>query len=356
MAAVPLYTLGTWTRSSKATSIRVEVQSITIIPNGVELLARAWKNGQPLGFGADGSVEIERFRIYNPPTLVPDANGKITRSWTDPITKQVQVRKLREDPKEALRDALVDTIRLVGKEDTKIEPGKVGNTTSTFYPDPNVESTSVDGYVTRLVQPTGESIATIVGGAGTAADDSSSEVFIQIQTDAGAVSPNVNNITRGIFLFDTSALPDGDAISSATLSLYGTTPQGPASGDTTQGSSVCIVASTPASNTALVAADYSQVGTTDLATRIGFSSWNSAGYNDFALNSSGIANISKTGVSKFAGRVNHDLDSSFTPWAAQNSYRRVISADTVGTTQDPKLVVEHAVPASGNAMFMGANF
>ena len=27
----------------------------------IEILARAWKDGKPLGFGADGSVETERY-------------------------------------------------------------------------------------------------------------------------------------------------------------------------------------------------------------------------------------------------------------------------------------------------------
>src|SRR3990167_1069334 len=47
------------------------------------------KRGTELrGFGADGSVEIERFRIYNPPILVDDPNGTIIREWTDEITKE----------------------------------------------------------------------------------------------------------------------------------------------------------------------------------------------------------------------------------------------------------------------------
>src|SRR3972149_5045079 len=59
-------------------------------------------------------------------------------------TKQ---RKLREDPAEAIRQVIVHNVTLVGKENTKIILGKVGNTTSTFYPDSDPESTSVDGDV-----------------------------------------------------------------------------------------------------------------------------------------------------------------------------------------------------------------
>src|SRR3990167_8130850 len=45
-----------------------EVKNIEINgQHGIELFARAWRGTQQLGFGSDGSVEIERFRIFNPP-------------------------------------------------------------------------------------------------------------------------------------------------------------------------------------------------------------------------------------------------------------------------------------------------
>src|SRR3990167_1737916 len=53
-----------------------EVKAIEINgQHGIELFARAWRGTQQLGFGSDGSVEIERFRIFNPPILVDDPNG-----------------------------------------------------------------------------------------------------------------------------------------------------------------------------------------------------------------------------------------------------------------------------------------
>ena len=61
--------------------LQIKVQSISKIEGGVEVFARAWREGQQLGFGTDGSVEIERFRIFNPPVLVPDPNGEIVREW-----------------------------------------------------------------------------------------------------------------------------------------------------------------------------------------------------------------------------------------------------------------------------------
>src|SRR3990167_7852294 len=54
--------------------VDVELGQVEEITGGVQLLARAWRtsDGVAIGFGRDGSVEWERFRIYNPPIMVPD--------------------------------------------------------------------------------------------------------------------------------------------------------------------------------------------------------------------------------------------------------------------------------------------
>ena len=56
----------------------IEVQSITQIPEGVRIFARAWQGSEPVGFGTDGSVEIERFNFINPPVMVPDGTTRTT--------------------------------------------------------------------------------------------------------------------------------------------------------------------------------------------------------------------------------------------------------------------------------------
>jgi hypothetical protein len=38
----------------------IEVNGIA----GVEVFAKAWKNNQQIGFGDDGSIEIERFQVF----------------------------------------------------------------------------------------------------------------------------------------------------------------------------------------------------------------------------------------------------------------------------------------------------
>ena len=51
------------------------IQIVEMVPinGGVEVFARAWDStGKQYGFGKDGSVDLERFRIINPTIMVPD--------------------------------------------------------------------------------------------------------------------------------------------------------------------------------------------------------------------------------------------------------------------------------------------
>ena len=48
------------------------------IEGGIQIFAQAWNlDGTQVGFGKDGTVDIERFQIINPPILVPDENGDV---------------------------------------------------------------------------------------------------------------------------------------------------------------------------------------------------------------------------------------------------------------------------------------
>ena len=106
-----------------------------------------------------------------------------------------------------------------------------------------------------------------------------------------------------------------------------------------------IYSATPASNTALVAADYSTGGTTAYATALTYASITTSAYNDFTLNATGLGAIDKTGITKFCGRnANYDVAGVAPANHDQNrTSRRVIvsTADAAGTGQDPKLVVTH---------------
>lgn len=214
-------------------------------------------------------------------------------------------------------------------------------TVTTVYPDPSVEVATVDGYARR--SGIDESLATIRAGAGTASGDADTNIDQRIE---GSVTSNqFRLLDRMFYLFDASSIPDTDDISAGTLSPFGATSKATGLGSP----DYHIAGSTPASNTAIVNADYSQVQTTSFGS-IANASWNTAAYNDITLNADGRANISKTGISKFSGQFNWDINNDFTgAWVSEAvSNFGIYLADQAETTNDPKLTVTHAAPGGGD--------
>lgn len=316
---------------------RFEITDIVPTAEGIEVFARVrTPDGKQYGFGPDGDVDIERFRFVNPPVLVEDSAGPIVRTWVNAYGVTME-RRLRADPKEAILQALEGTLneKTEKKLDTEIKAEKVGRTTTTIYPNP---ATSIDGYSNFSAGATWAAAHDALAGTG------ASDTITEARAIETHFLGGVYYITRGFFLFDTSVIPDTDVISSATLSLY-TGPTGIADND---GASVDVVASTPASDTAITVLDYDQVGTTVFST-LDMGSLSLGAYNALAFNASGIAAITKTGVSKFATRSSKDT--SNTAPAFESSWF-VFYADETGTATDPKLVIEHAAANTFNPAFM----
>lgn len=335
IAALPL--CGTY----QAGSLRIEIRSVAQIAGGVELYARAWRGSTQLGFGVDGTTEWERFRFINPPILIPDPAGSIVRRWTDEKGAS-HTRPLTEDPAAAIREALRQTIALVGRADTTIVLGSVGHTTTTFYPDADPESTSVDGFV-QSRDATSDWATAWNATDGTGATDNGTSFNIVSVKEAGLV-----RIARGFFLFDTSSLTSGVTVSSATFSLH--TVSGASSPDA-EVDPVYVVSSSPASNTSLSTADYDQRGAVSLG---GTLTYSADAYIDSTLNASGIANISKTGVSKFAALGDDDFNNVTPTSHPSTNGWSTWAADQTGTTQDPKLTVVYA-PTPATAAVRNAN-
>lgn len=204
--------------------------------------------------------------------------------------------------------------------------------TTTVYPDPDTETTSVDGWS----DSSNGSWSTAHGAAtGDIANDSSTTLNAHVFTIA-----SVFTIRRSFLLFDTSAISDASTISAGVLSIYPTTV---VDGDNDANAYMAIVTSTPASNTAITTADYDQLGTTeqhDAGERKDLTSLGTGAYADFTFNSTGRGNISKSGVSKFGVREGHDINNDAITGTDANSGVNPFSAsETSGTSQDPKLVV-----------------
>jgi len=303
--------------------------------HGIELFAKAWKKGKKCGFGKDGTTEIERFRIYNPPILVPDENGDIIREYTekDILTGEnlIKQRKFRENPEKALQEELVHIISLIEKNGENIVDGKIGNTTSTFYSVAGANS-PVDGFASRTSQATYPLARDTADGLYGITSDTVNYV-------AAEVGGGNYSVYRLFNCFNTATLGT-DTITSAIVSLYFAAGVGSQGIGLTQGS----LAST--ANITTGDFDACTINNPDEgATR---SSFPSAGYNNWTLNATGRSWIEKSGVTDFCFRDVKDIDDE-TPPASPRQYKGFYSADYTGSTTDPKLVVVHSASVAGKS-------
>lgn len=234
-------------------------------------------------------------------------------------------------------------------------PPKIGLTTSTFYPDPNAESTTVDGPVVNdrsttswdtTHDATSASNDLGLGGAFPSRGEPANwtEGIFSYQYQGGSRTI----ISRGFFLFDTASIDDTDTISSATFSWYVLYELDYS--DNTSQEYIALVSSTPASNTDLVVGDFDQCGDainnpTKGASDLTNASVSLNAYNDWALNATGLGWITKTGVTKLGLREGHDVEDVVPTYSGDTNDVYSVAgrfADYTGTSSDPKLVVVHA--------------
>ena len=323
----------------------IEIVDTKAIEGGVEVLARAWDAKGRVGFG-DGTVDIERFSIFNPPINPPDGTKTKFISEVDAVEREAD--NFEENPQKALLFGLAHIIKVKKEKHgpERVIPNKIGNTTSTFYPAAGA-NTPVDGNA--AYDSSSVSFATIRAAAGTGGNNGSDvgggDFVDMIRIQSAGTSDNYDSMYVGIFLFDTSSIPDTDTISSATASWYGF-----AKFDNFSQSFV-LTNSDPDATNNITSADYTD-HVTDMATELGTSrititDLSTTAYNDFGVTSPD-SNVSKTSLTKLGLRVSADFDNSAPTWSASVSGgAQVFDADTTGTTKDPKLVVEHAAGGGG---------
>lgn len=219
-------------------------------------------------------------------------------------------------------------------------PIKLGLTTSTFYPDPNVETTTVDGWVDRGNRSTWTDSRDTADGVGT--NDSAVTIYCNAERETSSIY----SVFRDFLLFDTAIIGSGSTISSATLDIN-TTDVGGSTGGTVF---ACLIQTSPASNTSLAIGDYDALtvnSPSEGATRI--TPNGSTGVKTFTLNATGQGWISKTGITKLGIRESYDVDNT-TPSSIGRRYWGYDSADQTSTT-DPKLVVVHTAASANSAFF-----
>lgn len=216
-----------------------------------------------------------------------------------------------------------------------------GFSTLTSYPDAgDPGTTTCDGTVQRSAVD--ESWITIIAGAGNGPTSVSDAGFSALWVDASDTTNQFTMNRRSVFLFDTSSLGNEVTISASVLSLYGEDKDNTFTGTAPN---MDIYTSTPASNTTLVNADYSQFGTvSQTGSPKAYSSWSATGYNNFTFNATGIGNVSKTDISKFGLRnANFDVAGVSPTWSNAGSFYFYCDfADITGTSTDPKLVVTYS--------------
>ncbi len=312
---------------------------------GYEIYVKAWNGNKQYGFGDDGSIEIERFRNYGFESfLIEDENGTIEKTYTGfipSLNKTITItKKYREDLQQAILFDLEHTIKVVGKLNTKIEIGKIGKTTDTFNPLRIASVRSGTGYFAN--NTSGGNFAAWRGptSASNPSTTGADPDFCYIQMEkTGASTYGWNVRTWGNF--DTSSIPDSNAISSAVLSIK---PDGSVFGGPTDpltGTKLGVTSFTPANPRSVVATDIDNFADIRFATDIAWSSLVSGTYADFTLNANGIANINVTGDSCFYWRMNWDIDNSAPSATSGNTG----TGFAFGVSNPQKLVVTHA--ASG---------
>ena len=220
--------------------------------------------------------------------------------------------------------------------DAWINPTGYTTNTTTFYPDPHAEISSVDGYAIHLQDNT--AWTTLRGAAGT--NGYESENITQVMGFKTGSTSLYTQIYRSLYVFDTSTLPSDATVLSANFYLYGYAKVD----NNAAAPNINIYSSAPATNTAIVAGDYDSLGSTAFSTPIVYGDWSITGYNVFPLNADGIAAIEVDDVSKFGTRsANYDVANVAPPRAGNNLYTSVSawSADLAGIDKDPKLTVTY---------------
>lgn len=301
----------------------VNILSIEKIPSGVVVYVQANKSGQKIGFG-DGTVEIEKFTIINPPTCVDDPMGNIQIPYTD-FNGKPQVRLLREDPVQALNETLYTAIRKTASVSDTVIPGKVGKSTLIVFPSSDL-ACEADGASWALAHAkvTADLTYTTHG-------------YVMGRGDSGGV------IVRYYINFDTSALTSGATISAVNLGMWG---QDKAANGTVA-RSYNVYQSTAADTITSADMDSCNVLSSDTkfcATDITEANFktDSSTEMDFAFNATGIAAISKTGITKIVHReVQYDAGNVDPASSVGFPYGDYLTSTATGTSHDPTLTVTY---------------
>ena len=201
----------------------------------------------------------------------------------------------------------------------------------TFFSDPSVELTTVDGYITCNASCGATFAAARAASVGNNSNDTDTTVYAYTYTTP--------ILARSAMLFDATATTFLGSIDSVTLQLYSVSK---INNDNDGDDTVVVVSSNPASNTSLVTADYNDFGATAYATAVDITGITTGAYNTFTFNATGRATISAA-ILKYGIVEGHDFTGNAPAGTNEAAFS---SADTTGTSQDPVLTVTHTAAAA----------
>jgi len=265
--------------------------------------------------------------------------------------EKIEPKQFEDIPFDPIRKIYKATIQKISGLDTPITDDDASTkkyvddnitenlSTLIFFSEPDPEIASVDGTLRRTAN---ESWAAKIAGAGTYSNDA--ETSANYSLGAACTSAEGTPWTylyRVVFLFDTSDLPSDCTVVSAEMSFCVKTKENTFTNQKAP-FGIYLVASAPASDTALGISDFQTMGTTNFGTAgIAYDDVSTTVYNTITLNTAGLAAISKTGVTKLGLRLAYDGLVAATPGWENSKYCRyyIYYADDAITYMQPKLKV-----------------
>jgi hypothetical protein len=281
---------------------------------GVDVWVSLWNNGEEI------PVDPHR-RIINPPTLLTARNG--------------DERTYVEDADAAVLTAVWESVRAA--------PNPMGwgtrGTVTTFYSDAG------DGRIASYSSAFGSYSSARDGTANFDVDTTSTSRALGGQAyDGGSFTYLVY---EGFISWNTAAIPDGDSITAATISLYG-------SQDASDTDFTLEIRSLSWTGGGLTSADFVPGGSLSIYTLVAdfntSTGWSTTSYNNLNSYSALLSAINKTGTTAVFVSSNRTRNNNS---PTGDEFVSAYYADSAGTTQDPMLTVTHAAAGQPYAKRLG---
>lgn len=293
---------------------------------GVDAMVRVFRGGEEL--------RIDPHRIcVNPPVMVRTPGTRVVHREIGGVQRRIELPRFDVDPGEAYLQWLEESLR----ETPNARGWRTRGTVTTVF-------SSVDAYI----ESQNATYATARAGTGTSSVSDGWENAYVGQFRNGS---SIYFCLEAFLGFDTSSIPDGDAISAAVLGLYG------AFDFSTVDFTINVYAHDFGGS--FDTADWRDGTWTGSATLLGtFSTagFSTAGYNSFSENGSNFRSaISKTGNTRLV-LISSRQVANTAPSTGSDENVVFFTVEQAGTTNDPKLTITHAAVSPPGRWYRPARY